>query len=560
MNIPILIIIASAFSMLMLIVFVGTRKTKEQVHYMYMFLALCCMLWCIGAIGEASADDMYEFNAVFVTFLYFVVALTSLAFLLLGLVIFNKKIKFKWWHMVVVFPVLFSTISVATNDMHHLFIVKYCLDMNYAEMGILFYIHCILSYSYILASIVLLVQSAIKSSGLFSKHVFTLLLGISVPLVVNVLTTFGLVNGYSYYTAPAFSATTILIGVGIMKYGMFKIVPIPLQKITENIPDAFFVVNEFGRIIEFNNKLSVLFENECEVKLNDSLSDFIDSLKIDGFDSAKVSNYIRMSNQKRNTMSFEIEYKTLFARTYLSVEITPIYNKHQYIGSTIFLKDITKMKEYIQTIRDYQAILENNLQSVTQDKHELLIRNAVIERMSNVDSLTDLYNHRIFQKYLGQLILQSNERNTLLQIAILDIDDFKKINDTFGHSVGDNVLKRVADKIRNLVTPEDIVARYGGEEFAIIFNNHLLEDTVEILENIRKAIASEQHPELDRMVTVSIGLHEYKKGNTKKETFEIADEALYDAKHSGKNKIVVKQDKSETVTLVNPLPFKIRCM
>ena len=147
--------------------------------------------------------------------------------------------------------------------------------------------------------------------------------------------------------------------------------------------------------------------------------------------------------------------------------------------------------------------------STSRSERDLLIKNIIMERVSKTDALTDLYNHRTFQEYLDHLIEHCEKNHMPLQIAVIDIDNFKSINDTYGHAVGDIILKRVAGILQQSLTSDEIIARYGGEEFAIIFPAKTLEQAFEICENTRKTICELNHPEMeDRRVTVSIGLFE----------------------------------------------------
>jgi diguanylate cyclase (GGDEF)-like protein len=124
-----------------------------------------------------------------------------------------------------------------------------------------------------------------------------------------------------------------------------------------------------------------------------------------------------------------------------------------------------------------------------------------------------------------------------LHLAIMDIDNFKSVNDTYGHKAGDVVLRTVANIARSKVSSNDIVARYGGEEFALLFTDKSFQEVYDLLEEIRTSIASTSHEVLQGLpVTVSIGLNKYTPGMGKEALFQGADTALYDAKHSGKNR------------------------
>jgi len=184
--------------------------------------------------------------------------------------------------------------------------------------------------------------------------------------------------------------------------------------------------------------------------------------------------------------------------------------------------------------------LMGHLRSSIASGQDLLIKNIIMDKLAKTDALTELYNHMAFHEYLDKLIEQGEKYNLSFQLALLDIDHFKKVNDTYGHRAGDVVLKAVAQTIKNMVSLNDFPARYGGEEFAIIFTDMELEKALYNLENIRKRIEEQHHEELKgQAVTISIGVHDYKKGCTKECLFSGADLALYEAKRNGRNRTVV---------------------
>lgn len=192
----------------------------------------------------------------------------------------------------------------------------------------------------------------------------------------------------------------------------------------------------------------------------------------------------------------------------------------------------------VQLIHRGKDMLER-LTRASRSERDLLIKNTIMERLSKTDALTDLYNHKTFQEYLDHMIEQSDNYRMPLHLAVLDIDNFKSINDTYGHAVGDIILKRVADVMHQSFTPEEIIARYGGEEFAIIFPGKSLEQALALCERMRENIAGLVHPEMEgRQVTVSIGLSGYATGMGKSRFFSDTDALLYQAKKTGKNRTV----------------------
>ncbi len=185
--------------------------------------------------------------------------------------------------------------------------------------------------------------------------------------------------------------------------------------------------------------------------------------------------------------------------------------------------------------------LLNQLKLTMEEQQKLMIRNVTMDRMTKIDALTELYNHKTFHEYLERLIDESERTGLRLHLAMLDIDNFKKINDSFGHQVGDIVLSLLADGLRIWVSPNDFVSRYGGEEFAIIFVDQSPEEVLACTERIRAQVSEMDISEMGgQAVTISIGLQTYIQGTNKEELFRKADACLYEAKRTGKNKVVFR--------------------
>ena len=164
-------------------------------------------------------------------------------------------------------------------------------------------------------------------------------------------------------------------------------------------------------------------------------------------------------------------------------------------------------------------------------------------QMSVRDSLTEAYNHRYFQETLYRELTRHERSGQILALVMLDIDDFKKINDRWGHPVGDVVLKGLVEELARGVREMDTVARYGGEEFALIFPETTPEKAWIATDRLRARVASRIFaiPDLPHplTITISLGLACYPDdGTTKRALIDRADQALYQAKRSGKNCIV----------------------
>ncbi|GMA57450.1 diguanylate cyclase (GGDEF)-like protein [Alicyclobacillus sacchari] len=172
---------------------------------------------------------------------------------------------------------------------------------------------------------------------------------------------------------------------------------------------------------------------------------------------------------------------------------------------------------------------------------ELLVRQIVSEKDAKTDALTGLYNRKSFNEYLEFALRISAETDTPLHLAVIDIDNFKQVNDRHGHLVGDEILRRTARAIEQHLAAADFLARYGGEEFALIIPEMSHDEAVAHMEKIRQHIADIGHAELDsQRATVSIGLSTYVPGEDAQSLFQRADECLYQAKKSGKNRTIAR--------------------
>ena len=171
---------------------------------------------------------------------------------------------------------------------------------------------------------------------------------------------------------------------------------------------------------------------------------------------------------------------------------------------------------------------------------------STILQYATLDALTNLNNRRQFEIRLGQEVSIAKRQSKPLCAMMVDIDFFKKINDTYGHSAGDEVLRSVGHIIKQELRESDIPARYGGEEFAVLLPFTHLEEAKVVGERLRKAIESalitinkDTEDEKEINITISMGLAEFNSDETGVVLFERADKALYEAKMNGRNQVRV---------------------
>jgi diguanylate cyclase (GGDEF)-like protein len=160
------------------------------------------------------------------------------------------------------------------------------------------------------------------------------------------------------------------------------------------------------------------------------------------------------------------------------------------------------------------------------------------------DGLTGLLNHTAIKEELAREVVRSNRLNTPLSFAMVDIDFFKKVNDTYGHAAGDRVLKSLARLLKQRLRETDIVGRYGGEEFAVIMNDTEATSAAKVIDEIRNVFSRLLHLSHDEefFVNFSCGIADLKHFSDVASLSEAADKALYQAKQRGRNKVVVNSN------------------
>jgi diguanylate cyclase (GGDEF)-like protein len=204
-----------------------------------------------------------------------------------------------------------------------------------------------------------------------------------------------------------------------------------------------------------------------------------------------------------------------------------------------------------RTFRDMVRQLRRRESELQQANRDLVDRNTrlqqaneVLNQLSITDGLTRLHNHRFFQDHLTREIKRVTRSGEPLSMLLTDIDDFKQLNDRFGHAAGDELLTRIAQIMVDCVRDSDLVARYGGEEFVILALNCDLASAEQLAEKVRTAIAESSFILDDSLrplrITISVGVALFR-GNRKR-FFQRADEALYRAKSQGKNCVVVEEE------------------
>jgi diguanylate cyclase len=200
-------------------------------------------------------------------------------------------------------------------------------------------------------------------------------------------------------------------------------------------------------------------------------------------------------------------------------------------------------------------LLENQLSQSTGEIVELRQDLAAVRREAMTDALTNIGNRKFFEERMRDAAREAMESGDPLTLLFIDIDHFKRFNDTFGHQLGDQVLRLVAKTLTDTVKGRDTTARFGGEEFAIILPQTRLADALRLAEVIRGTmmrckIVSKNSGEDYGTITLSIGVALYRPGEAFGEVLRRADAALYFAKRNGRNRVASQDEVPAEATAV----------
>ena len=265
-------------------------------------------------------------------------------------------------------------------------------------------------------------------------------------------------------------------------------------------------------------KLAFLRDKRIGYLNKDVLDEIVNVYKVMGFitNEADLDEFIYDKNHRK---IYEIELNNTDIYYYLIIAALSI-------GLIIF-------------IIFYIIIHQKWLLTNTQLEEEIENTSKELKKLTITDELTQIYNRKFYTEKISELLKEFERYETKFSFIIFDIDNFKLINDTYGHQKGDEVLIDIANLISLKIRQTDFLFRIGGEEFVILSKNTNTNGANKLADTIRKAIENELKTIEDKTITVSVGVTTVKSGDSKENIFKRADLALYNAKENGKNKIVV---------------------
>lgn len=309
------------------------------------------------------------------------------------------------------------------------------------------------------------------------------------------------------------------------------------------LPCGYLVLNDEGTILEINETLLTLTGYRLDELYNQHVNSILTKssrsfFQLYFFPMIKLQNkveemYITAKSKEELDIhillhAIRIERGGNFV---IDCVFTPMKRRYEYENALLTIKKETEKRNRIK--KEQIAELDLLRKELESKQKELLDANSKLQKLAITDSLTGLNNRRHLQEKLASSIAESTRLAQPLSFLLLDLDHFKKINDTYGHLMGDQILQKLGEILRVETREEDIAARYGGEEFALILPNTELSVALEIAEKIRMRIENTDWniPK----VTISIGATMLDAGDTVRTLQSRADQALYSSKGHGRN-------------------------
>jgi diguanylate cyclase (GGDEF)-like protein len=380
-----------------------------------------------------------------------------------------------------------------------------------------------------------LVRSARHASPTYRRQVRSLLGAGLFPMVGNLITVFTpLGRSLPDLSALGFALTGLVDGYALFRQGLLNLVPVARGQVLDRLSDAVVVVDPDGRVIDVNAQGALLAR-----RLAPDLP----------ADLAGVPAQALLGGRPVRTPWAPGEYRVVLdgVATFLDVRVEDLVDRRGRPLATVFVvRDVTAAHRQRADLTAANAqLLEANRQLEHQVATVEGLRAELAEQAVR-DELTGLHNRRHLLAALDRDVAAALTAGGDLCVAMFDLDHFKNVNDTYGHDVGDELLRATARSLAGALGPADTLARYGGEEFVVLMPGTTLEHAAARAQELRQRCAdvtlSTERGPLSTTASIGVSSLRHTAGPTAGALLKAADQALYRAKAGGRNRVVLATD------------------
>ena len=355
-NIYFLLLIFSTILIILLLMYQHKKKSVQQLRRLFTFSLICVLIICVGVLVQSIFSTCFDINPIyFENFIYIGSCFLPVALFFTALSFKNTIIKFKRIYLLLFIVPITTLIVLFTNNLHHAFYVHYSENLNEMVYGWYLNVHIIYTYGLMLLSVIIIIKSSFKISGFFSKQSLLIILGISVPLITNILGTLKIIPMTVYITPISFAFTMLCFTFAIFKFNFLGVAPIALQTIVNRISDSYLVLDENFLITDFNTTFLKTFGLTASELREQNVINFLKTHKKYKMNVNKLQKALDKVKNSTETIVFEQHFKYL--NKYFTIEINSIFNKEVSLGILILFKDITQHKLDMKALKDNQDIL-----------------------------------------------------------------------------------------------------------------------------------------------------------------------------------------------------------
>ena len=355
-NTTLILLMIAIVADISLLIIILKSVNKKQIRKVFTYNLICLMICTIGQILQILFADKIGIEPVYFDYIVYIgTCFLPISVFFTGLVFANTKIKYKKKYLLLFIVPIISLLVLWTNDYHHLFYEQYSTNIAKTVYGPYMTIHNIYSYILLAIGILYMLRFSIKNSGFFSKQSILIVLGISVPVVVNILGTFKIIPMSIYITPITFTVTIVFCAISVFKFQFLGVTPIALQKIVDRISDSYIVLSEDNTIADFNKTFLDTFKLKPEEVRSKNLFKLLGNTKKYNVNLERIEKAIAKTKNSNKTISYEQKFGKI--NKHFMIEITSISAENASLGTLILLKDITQHKEDLETIKNNQDIL-----------------------------------------------------------------------------------------------------------------------------------------------------------------------------------------------------------
>lgn len=501
-----------------------TRDNRGAVAGELFGLALCVAEWSFFyALETLSQSPAYR--ELWSQFAY-IGTYGTVAFMLRFCIRWLSPRAAGWWMSVLWVVPFFMVIAAFTNGLHGLVWPEIRPAETFAfvyeyEHGPLFWVGITYQYLAVLVSVVLVTAGVVRRRNIYRQQALLVLFGLLVAVAGNVLYVSGALGRMPLDITPlTLAIATGFLLAGISRARLLELLPTARHRVVDVMPDGLLVLDEQSRVVDWNAAALRLWGIDQAAIMGVPVTELIPEWSL------------KVPDPMPDSYSATLVAKAGDGLRHVDLEIGRIdYPNPRSAGWIALFHDATELRSAERRLQEANTRLEQ--------------LNAELAREAVHDGLTGLFNRAYLDDSLVRELARADREQRPVGLLILDIDHFKTINDRYGHGVGDDVLRHVADLVRSQVRAGDIPCRYGGDELVAVMPGATVDEAYQVGERIRRSVASTSLTSDGRPVrtTVSVGVAVYADdAASAPDLFRVADRALYLAKDRGRDRVCGARD------------------